>query len=155
VPETVSGLVVQRENALRVGEENLAFCGKFEPPAVSFKEPSPDLLLKLPDLNAHCGLREIYEARGACEASGFRSGGERTQGGDVKKHAILVAKIWLASISDWHGIPKAACALLRRESGAPVSSAVPDYGMKDHHVQDAHSSIGRAAGECQCHRTMK
>src|SRR5215470_12696935 len=81
--------------ARRAGE--LAFCGKFEPPAVSFKEPSPDLLLKLPDLNAHCGLREIYEARGACEASGLRGGGERTQGGDVKKHAILVAKIWLAS----------------------------------------------------------
>jgi hypothetical protein len=100
VSETASDLVVQRENALRVGQENLAFGGKFEPPAVSFKEPSPGLLLKPFDLNAHSGLREIYEAGGARKASSFGGGNERTQGRNIETHEILVAKFGWPSVLD-------------------------------------------------------
>lgn len=91
MPESASGLVGQRNNALRVGQENLAFRGEFELPAVSFKEPSPDLLLNLPDLDAYGGLREIYDACGAREAAGVCDSDKCAQGGDVEKHEILVA----------------------------------------------------------------
>jgi len=83
---------MQRNNASRVRQENLAFRREFELPAVSFKEPSPDLLLNLPDLNAHGGLREVYYTCGAREAAGVCDNDKCAQRGDVEKHEILVAK---------------------------------------------------------------
>ncbi len=120
--EPMLGLLMQGQDAPRVGQKNLAPLGEPEPTRLAHDQGRTDLLLETFDVKADRRLGEVYLTRGFGEAAGVVDGDEGSEEDCVVKHRPLA-------------VPSASPSRL----AAPMSLA---------HHKDCTSSISSFGEDC-------
>jgi hypothetical protein len=82
--ESLQRLVVDRDDAARLGQQRDAGLGQPRPAAVRFDQRPAQRLLQAADVLAHRGLAELQVRRGAVEAAGVSHGDQAAQRNDVE-----------------------------------------------------------------------
>ncbi|KEH09445.1 hypothetical protein GY14_12720 [Delftia tsuruhatensis] len=81
--QLLHGLVHEREDALRIGQQALSFQRAFHMAPAAVQQRAAHLLLQPADLLADRGLGQVHALRRAREAAGFGHGAEAAQQGGV------------------------------------------------------------------------